>query len=120
MSEPLNHAFKIVVQAPATVAWPAPYAGCVGFFHLPDHVERVLQLHDDANGGKEKRADPQEGSEDACSRAVGSRQHRFDGFRSGFAEHLRDRRHDLRGDRIAAEEEPGHSDDDDDDDDWAK
>ena len=25
-----NHAFRMVTQAPATVAWPAPYDGCVG------------------------------------------------------------------------------------------
>ena len=75
-------------------------------------------LHDDADGGKEKRADPQEGGEKTSSRSARACQHRFDRFRAGFAEHFRDRWHDLRGDGIVAEEEPGHRDDNDND--WTK
>src|SRR5687767_15293948 len=29
-NDSLNQALRIVTHAPATVAWPAPYAGCVG------------------------------------------------------------------------------------------
>jgi hypothetical protein len=69
-------------------------------------------LHDDANRGEKKRTDTEDGSENARRRAAGLSQHRLNGLRSGFTEHVLDRRHHLRGDRIVAEKQAGHSDGD--------
>ena len=35
-----------------------PYSALLRFLHLPDDVERILQLHDDSNSSKEQGAYP--------------------------------------------------------------
>ena len=96
------------------IAGEVPKPREFSLFHLPDHVESVLQLHHHPDGGEQKRSDTKGSGNKTGSRATCSHQHRFHSLRSGFAKHIFDRRHDLRGDGIVAEQQTCHRDGDDD------
>ena len=78
--------------------------------HFPDRIQRILQLDNDAYGGKQQRTGAEQSSHKARSGSAGIDQHRLDGFGAGFAQQVFDGHRDLPGNRIAAKYEARNRD----------
>src|SRR5215831_6549072 len=63
-----------------------PDAARLGRLHLPDGIERVLELDDDANCGKHQGADAEHRCQDPFHGFAGPKQHRVDRLCSRIAE----------------------------------
>jgi len=78
--------------------------------HFPDRIQRILQLDDDAYGGKQECPGAEQRSQNARSGPAGIDQHRLDGIGAGFAQQVFDGHRDLPGNRIAAKYEARNRD----------
>jgi hypothetical protein len=95
------------------VAEEAPDAAVGLGRHLPDRVEGVLELAEDAGGAEEQGGEADHGGEDAGGRLVRGLQQPADHLGPVLAHHPADRVHHLAAGGVGAEHQPGDGDHDD-------
>ena len=69
------------------IAGEMPEAAFLGLLDFPYDIERVLQLHDDADGGEQQSAYPKDGCERAGGGTACACEHRLDCLRASVSQH---------------------------------